>query len=178
MRASCSARGDASETKKRAFRGRRRPFSLWRLCVTPSVLERSSIGRRREVASRLNARTERASDFSGVAEARGAFFFRVSNPESAKSRPSRSRRSRSRRPGGCRSAEPPRERRMMTRSVGTSGPSSRTVEPCHTHVLAESTLGGGSASKSMTVVHFGEAVRKLSRVHLRQIPLQHIYSFD
>ena len=42
VRASCSARGDASETKKRAFRGRRRPFSLWRLCVTPSVLERSS----------------------------------------------------------------------------------------------------------------------------------------
>ena len=91
VRASCSARGDASETKKRAFRGRRRPFSLWRLCVTPSVLERSSIGRRREVASRLNARTERASDFSGVAEARGAFFFWVSNPEPAKSRPSRSR---------------------------------------------------------------------------------------
>ena len=32
-------------------------------------------------------------------------------------------------------------------------PSSRRVEPCHTHVLAVSAVGGGSASKSITVVH-------------------------
>ena len=91
VRASCSARGDASETKKRAFRGRRRPFSLWRLCVTPSVLERSSDRAPTRGREQTKCSYGTRLRFFGRCREHVARFFRVSNPESAKSRPSRSR---------------------------------------------------------------------------------------
>ena len=52
-------------------------------------------------------------------------------------------------------SEPPGERLIKARSHWPPGPSSRSVLPCQTQVFAVSVVGGGRASKSSTVSHFG-----------------------
>ena len=65
---------------------------------------------------------------------------------------------------------PPGLSRMSALSHLEAGPSSSSVEPCHTHVLAVSVFGGGMASRSRTVVHWGLSVLKESSVVRRHIP--------